>query len=74
MLKFSFIPTLHLVLPSFYQLCNFWSETNAKDIAAGCILKRTLVTALNDKLWKDVVALHGTATWRNPTLKSFSLS
>ena len=71
-LKFSFTPTLYLVLPSFYQLCNFWSETKATDTAAGRILKRTLVTALDDKMWKDVVVLHVTAIWLDPTLKSFS--
>ena len=71
-LEFSFIPTLHLVLLSFYQLRNFWSETKATDTAAGRILKRNLVTALDDKMWKDVVALHVTATWLDPTLKLFS--
>ena len=28
--------------------------------------------SLDDKMWKDVVALHVTATWLDPTLKSFS--
>ena len=49
-LEFSFIPTLHLVLPSFYLLCNFWSETKAIYTAAGHILKRNLVKALDDKM------------------------
>ena len=71
-LEFSFIPTLYFVLPSFYQLRNFWSETKATDTAAGRILKRNLVKALDNKMWKDVVALHVTATWLDPTLKSFS--
>ena len=53
-LEFSFIPTLHLVLPSFYHLRNFWSETKATDTAAGHILKRDLVMALDDKMWKDI--------------------
>ena len=72
LLKFSFVPTLHLVLPSFYQLHNFWSETKATDTAVGHILKRNLVMALDGKMWKDIVALHVTATWLDPTLKSFS--
>ena len=71
-LEFSFIPTLHLVLPSFYQLHNFWSETKATDTGAGRILKRNLVMALDEKMWKDIVALHVAATWLDPTLKSFS--
>ena len=71
-LEFSFIPTLHLVLPSFYQLRNFWSETKATDTATGRILKRNLVMALDDKMWKDILALHVAATWLDPTLKSFS--
>ena len=71
-LEFSFIPTLHLVLPSYYQLRNFWSETKATDTAAGRILKRCLVKALDDKTWEDIVALHVAATWLDPTLKSFS--
>ena len=55
-------------------LHNFWSETKATDTAAGRILKRNLVKILDDKIWKDIVALHVVETWLDPTLiqKSFS--
>jgi len=68
-LEFSFIPTLHLVLPSFYQLRNFWLKTKPTDTAAGRILKRNLVMVLDSKMWKDIVALHVAATWLDPTMK-----
>ena len=71
-LEFSYVQTLHLALPLYYQLRNFWSETKATGIAAGRILKRHLVKALDDKMWEDIVALHVAATWLDPTLKSFS--
>ena len=71
-LEFFYIPTLHLALPLYYQLRNFWSETKATGTAAGHILKRHLVKALDDKMWEDIVALHVAETWLDPTLKSFS--
>ena len=46
-LEFSYIQTLHLALPLYYQLRNFWSETKATGTAAGRILKRHLVKALD---------------------------
>ena len=60
------------MLPSYYQLCNFWSETKATDTATGRILKRHLVEALDDKMWEDIVALHVAVAWLDSTLKSFS--
>ena len=53
-LEFSFVPSLQFVLPAFYKLRNFWSELSAADSAAGRILKRNLVKALDSKMWEDI--------------------
>ena len=57
-LEYSFVSTLQFVLPSFYKLGNFWYDLSASDTAAGRILKRNLVSALDTKLWEDITILH----------------
>ena len=71
-LEYSFVSTLQFVLPAFYKLQNFWCNLSALDSAAGRILKRNLVSALDTKLWDDITALHVAATYLDPSLKTFS--
>ena len=54
--------------------CIIFGQVKATGTAAGRILKRHLVKALDDKMWEDIVALHVAATWLDPTLKSFSFN
>ena len=61
----------HCILCYLY-ITSCVSEKKATGIAAGRILKRHLVKALDDKMWEDIVALHVAATWLDPTLKSLS--
>lgn len=71
-LEYSYICTLQFVLPSFYKLRAFWSAKSTTDSVAGRVLKRHLISCLDEKLWPDISALHVTASWLDPTLKSFS--
>ena len=71
-LEYSYISTLQSVLPACYKLRNSWSEHLTTDSAAGCILKRSLVSALDGKLWVDMNALHVAASYLDSSLKSFS--
>ena len=71
-LEYSFVPSLQFVLPAFYKLRNFWSELSATDTAAGRVLKRNLVMALDSKMWEDISALHVAASYLDPSLKGFS--
>ena len=71
-LEYSFVPTLQFVLPAFYKLQNFWCNLSASDTAAGCILKRNLVSALDTKMWEDITALHVATSYLDPSLKGFS--
>ena len=57
-LEYSYISTLQSVLPAYYKLCNSWSEHLTTDSAAGRILKRNLVSALDGKMWVEINALH----------------
>jgi len=59
-LEYSYIVTLQSVLPAYYLLRNYWSDLLTNDSAAGHILKRNLVTALDEKMWMDITALHVT--------------
>ena len=72
MLEYSYISTLQSVLPAYYKLRNCWSEQLTTDSAAGRILKRNLVSALDGKMWVDINALHVAASYLDPSLKSFS--
>ena len=67
----SYISTLQSVLPAYYKLRNSWSEHLTTDSAAGRILKRNLVLALDGKMWVDINALRVAASYLNPSLKSF---
>ena len=40
--------------------------------AAGHVLKRNLVTALDSKMWEDITALHLAASYLDPSLKGLS--
>ena len=71
-LEYSFVSTLQFVLPSFYKLQNFWCNLSASDTAAGHILKRNVVSALDTKLWEDITALHVATSYLDPSLKGFS--
>ena len=42
------------------------------DTAAGRILKRNLISALDTKMWDDITALHVAAAYLDPSLKTFS--
>ena len=44
---------------------------SAADTAAGRVLKRNLVTALDSKMWEDITALHIAASYLDPSLKGF---
>ena len=68
-LEYLFVPSLQFALPAFYKLQNFWSELSATDTAAGCVLKRNLVTALDSE---DITGLHDGASYLDPSLKGFS--
>ena len=71
-LEYSYIVTLQSVLPAYYILRNYWSQLSTTDSAAGHILKRKLVAALDDKMWADITAIHVAASYLDPSLKSFS--
>jgi len=71
-LEYSFVSSLQFVLPSFYKLRNFWSDMSASDTAAGRVLKRNLVIALDTKMWDDITALHVAASYLGPSLKGLS--
>ena len=71
-LEYSFVSTLQFVLPSFYKLQNFWCNLSVSDTAAGRILKRNLVSALDTKFWEDITALHVATSYLDPSLKGFS--
>ena len=47
-------------------------ELPSTDSATGRILKRNLVTALDEKMWMDITALHVAASYLDPSWKSFS--
>ena len=70
-LEYSFVPSLQFDLPAFYKLQKFWSQLSATDTAAGRVLKRNLVMALDSKMWEDISALHVAASYLDPSLKGF---
>jgi len=50
------------------------SNLSALDTAAGCILKRNLVSALDTKMWDNINALHVVASYLDPSFKGFSFA
>ena len=71
-LEYSFVPSPQSVLPAFYKLGNFWSDLSVTDTAAGHVLKRNLVTALDSEMWEDFIALHVAASYLDTSRKGFS--
>ena len=73
-LEYSYISTLQSVLSACYKLCNCWSEVLTTDSAAGCILRRNLISTWDRKMQIDVTALHVAASYLDPSLKTSFLN
>ena len=62
-LEYSYIVTLQSVLPAYHMLHNYWSQLSTTDSAAGHILNRKLVAALDNKMWADITSIHVAASY-----------
>jgi hypothetical protein len=62
-------PTLQNVVPSFYLLRNAWSQNVTGEDRRIKLLKKELVTQLDEKVWPSITAIHLAATYLDPTLR-----